>query len=1141
MGLGKYLFSITLICLSLLSKVVFAQTYPEQGSPFIKIYTTHEYDGSSQVWSCVQDNRGMIYFGDCSGIIEFNGREWKRIANSNNSIVRSMAVDSLGQIYVGASNDFGYLQPNNLGNMEFVSLAQPILEQGIKFYDIWKTLATPRGIYFFTNKYIFCFHKGKIIKIPVDFKVQDAYFINNQLYLPTQKGLFRLCDSTLIQLTITDYFCLIDYSDNNSIAINNSGHLCRINLLTGENHEFKIPAQTYLENHSIYLLIRIDDSRFAIATANGEVVIMSVTGEIIQIINKEMGLLTGKIYSFFIDDTKNLWVCMSKGIAKIDINYPAFKFGEQQNVPGNIQSSCYFNGIRYIGTLDGIYYLPKFDIDKMSSIHQFIKIEGETNECWDFKVLNNQLYAVCRSGVWLISGTNARNIFRIDEKFSAHCISTNPKFPDVLFVGMRGKLNAIKLNKSLKANAIRVIETYDFPEVTEKIRRITADKYGNLWLNTQYDGIYFVRFFNGDLRNYRVTLLGKANGLPNLDGTKTYIVDNEIAVTTNFGILKPEFSENNPTADSLIKFGYSTIFGDRIKDATSYIAKVSENKYLIIGNTVYYASVNGKQVTFDTCGFSRLNNEHIVSKAFVNTDSSISFCSTDAYVYYNTKIERDFKTPFKALITNVEIGRDSTIFNGTFYNYIDSTKVTSLFQTAEFVLTIEYRLNAVTIHFSGLFYEEPEATEFQYQLIGFDKNWSKRSNENRAAYTNLREGKYTFMVKAVNIYGAESSVAEYSFIISTPWYRSWWAILIYILFSVAIIYLAMMIYNRRLKRQKEYLELIVEERTGEIIEQARELKIINQKLVEMDKFKKGVTSMIVHDLKNPINSIINSSENHTETQLKRIKQTGRQMLNMVLNILDVDKYEDTEIVLNLEPKRLFDLVSKAIGQVLFLSNEKNISILNLIDSELAIRADAEMAERVFVNILTNAIKFTPNNGQIIIDAEPYEQKGIDQFIKIAVTDNGMGIAADKINLVFQKFGQVIAKNSGSVRSTGLGLAYCKMVVEAHGGTIHVESEPGKGSKFWFTLPGFNDVKATDQPNVSIQTELQKLVELSEANRELIKKQLNELQQTEFYKISDLTLILNKIDDSTNIEIKEWKEALINAIDSGNELLYKKLL
>jgi signal transduction histidine kinase len=1131
----KTCFLLVFICLFFIADDVFSQTIPLQGSPFINSYTSAEINGGPQIWGWAQDNRGMVYVGDISGVIEFNGREWRRIETANNSIVRNMAVDSLGCVYVGCSDDFGMLQPNSRGQMEYKSIAQPIIDQNIKFLDIWKVFASSHGIYFCSNKYVFRYHKNKLTTIPVDFYVQDAYLVNDLLYLPTKKGMCLLNDTLLTPVTEKIFFLMTPKIGDETIAIDGTnGEPGTFNLQTKGFSKFGTPINKYLKNNGISSIHQIDDNKFVLVTGNNDLIVVSGTGKLLQIINKGNGLISGVVNSIFVDRDKNLWVCMSKGVAKIDMNYPATKFGEAQNVTSNVQTSCLFNGKRYIATLDGIYYLSDYNPEEPDRGSHFIKIDNIDGECWNFNVLNNRLYAVCSSGIWMIDGEKARNIYRIDAPQKAHCFCVNPLFPNTFFVGLRGKLEAIRLSNGSKASSINVIEKFDFPEVTEKIRRITVDKDGNLWLNTQFDGVYFVRFMGGDIRNYKVALLGEQNGLPDLGGTRTYLVNNEINITTGHGILAPKFPAGEGAPDSLIRFEYSTIFGDTIADQVGYIAPVAANKYIVAGNGMHYATVDGSKQLFDSCGFNRLGCA--VASFNVNADSLVSISATEGLYYYNTKNHRDFKKTFNTIISKVEINNDSLLFGGCFYSWNDSVQVASLTQTTEFIPTIEYKFNSLTFHFAGLFYEDPDATEFQHQLVGFDKTWSNWSNDNKAVYTNLREGKYTFRVKAQNVYDAQSNVDEYHFTISAPWYRSWWAISIYILLSIAVIYLAMWLYARRLKLQKEYLELVVEERTGEIIEQARELKTINEKLVEMDKFKQGITSMIVHDLKNPINAIINSSDKQPETQLERIKQTGRQMLNLVLNILDVSKYEEAKIELTIANRNLHNISSKAIEQVHFLSTEKNITLSNLIKPELGIRADAEMIERVFVNILTNAIKYTPNNGLIVLKADAQSEDG---FLKISITDNGIGIPADKTHLVFQRFGQVVAKNSGSVRSTGLGLTYCKMVIEAHGGNIGVESEQEKGSTFWFTLPASSNVEVLKQQAPMEKTIRQ--IELSEANRALIKEQLDKLQETEFYKITELFTILEKIDDTGNQEIRTWKQALTNAIDSGNELLYKKLL
>jgi len=154
-----------------------------------------------------------------------------------------------------------------------------------------------------------------------------------------------------------------------------------------------------------------------------------------------------------------------------------------------------------------------------------------------------------------------------------------------------------------------------------------------------------------------------------------------------------------------------------------------------------------------------------------------------------------------------------------------------------------------------------------------------------------------------------------------------------------------------------------------------------------------------------------------------------------------------------------------------LIKQKNLSLNIQVDPSIIIKADQEIIVRVFVNMLTNAIKYTPNGGNISIKSvdifnnqeDVFSSENIDQKIKdnfslnlpfclFSVTDTGQGIPKDKQHLVFEKFGQVKSCDKDKFHTTGLGLTFCRLAIEAHGGKIGVESKNGEGSKFWFTLP-----------------------------------------------------------------------------------------
>lgn len=332
--------------------------------------------------------------------------------------------------------------------------------------------------------------------------------------------------------------------------------------------------------------------------------------------------------------------------------------------------------------------------------------------------------------------------------------------------------------------------------------------------------------------------------------------------------------------------------------------------------------------------------------------------------------------------------------------------------------------------------------------------------------------------------------------------------------------------NRLLTRKNEEIN----QQKISIERQAEELHDMNEHLKKLDSFKESLTGMIVHDLKNPLNTLLNTS------QIDRVKLLANKMLLMVMNILDIQKFEDAALELDLKQESLNFIVDTAIDQVILSATEKNIEIINNTQKTSTVKIDADIIERVYVNLLTNAIKYTPVNGSVLINARSSD----NEFIRVEVSDTGQGIPNDKKHLVFEKFKQVDAKKLGEIRSSGLGLSFCKLAIEAHGGTIGVESEMGEGATFWFTLKGSDSSKPeeiADQKTIKIKNN-----EISASTYLVLKPFITSLQKIKYYEITELRKVLAQIDDSMlNSEIVEWKEKLTNAISSGNKLLYEELI
>ncbi len=343
-------------------------------------------------------------------------------------------------------------------------------------------------------------------------------------------------------------------------------------------------------------------------------------------------------------------------------------------------------------------------------------------------------------------------------------------------------------------------------------------------------------------------------------------------------------------------------------------------------------------------------------------------------------------------------------------------------------------------------------------------------------------------------------------------------------------------FESNLKIDKQNIEVIhknkeIKLQSDKLTEKKIDLLVLNREIRKTAKLREGLTNMIVHDLKNPISSIINLTEN------KEITYFAKEILTMVENILDVQKYEGIMMPLNIRDYSLKDITDSAIKQIEVFAEHKNIKIENKVLKKHFIKVDEDIIRRVFVNLLSNAIKFTPANGFINIDFEIIS-KEIDSIL-IKVTDSGIGIRKDKINIIFNKFKQVMAKKTGMARSTGLGLTFCKMAIEAHDSEIVVASVPGKFTTFSFPFKLSEKTNYNNKKENKIAFELN--TKLNKDDKLYLNEFFEELKELDVYEIGKLRKITIQINENSSIGIQQWKDELEKSIYNCNQELYTDIV
>jgi signal transduction histidine kinase len=244
------------------------------------------------------------------------------------------------------------------------------------------------------------------------------------------------------------------------------------------------------------------------------------------------------------------------------------------------------------------------------------------------------------------------------------------------------------------------------------------------------------------------------------------------------------------------------------------------------------------------------------------------------------------------------------------------------------------------------------------------------------------------------------------------------------------------------------------------------------RLRKLEQQRDELAHMIVHDLRSPLSANLAGIEmvemlgpltKEQRDCLQIATRSGQSLLGLINDLLDISKMESGALQLDLTTVDARVASAMAIEQVTPLLNDKNLQLEIDFPPDLPfIRADETKLQRVFVNLLANAVKFTPRGGKISIVAKCTTAKratsGCEnaarkkEDVTFSICDTGEGISPAAAGVIFEKFGQAQDRKAGRQNSTGLGLTFCKLAVEAHGGTIWVESTPGSGSVFSFTIP-----------------------------------------------------------------------------------------
>lgn len=833
------------------------------GLPFIRNFTPVEYRAGIQNWYIAQDKRGVIFIANNYGLLEYDGSEWETYRVSNGSKMRSLAHDTDGRIYVGCQGDFGYFFPNEQGKLTYTSLADSLPNNYRNFDETWSVFIDEGRIYFCTFTRIYVYNNGAFTIIEASNPLELSFYVNRQLFVLVKNlGLTTLAGNELKLLPSGDFFAKSSVSsilplskDRLLISTFQDG------LFEWDDHtlkEWNPSLQKTFKESIVNCMLLLHNGNLAVGTQNNGLFILSREGEVLMQLTNGKGLQNRTILSLYEDELGNLWIGQNNGIAYVELGSPFSHINEESGLPGTGYAAYLQQNKLYLGTNNGLYVK---DVRQRMAPGKLV--EGTRGQVYHIGSYGGELLIGHHTGAYRIEGERAVNL---SEEPGAWIYASLPNTRQPLLIG--GTYNGLQ---TFEKNNGKWRHKEKLSGFIESSRVMEFDKTNELWVTHGYKGAYKISIEGDSLRN--VAYYGVDKGFPSNNLINVFNLRNELIFTTERGLYR-----YNEASDA---FAPDPLF-TKLLGAEAQIWVMKEDAF---GNIYFVGRQHSGVLKRNTQGdytleantFNRiqtflnddLENLHILS------NNEVLFGAKEGFIHYAPEKDIRKAENFQTLLRRVSIVNgqgDSTIFYG---NYTHNGKVVTQ-QASNESVELLYEQNALHFRFSATSYEGGEI-QYQCYLENFEKDWPGWSHLTQKEYTNLKEGRYVFHVRARNIAGDISAQTTYTFYIHPPWYRSIWAIAAYIVFIVALLLSVFFFIDRKYQRAqhmmrlKQKKELIRKENEIEKMAQQSQEEISrlqNEKLEsELMHINKELGTSTFHLLNK--NEFISGIKNHLNSILKK--------------------------------------------------------------------------------------------------------------------------------------------------------------------------------------------------------------------------------------------------------------------------------
>lgn len=913
-NLMKYIFLLFLTFLPFISI--------SANKPHVINLSKNMYRADNKNWSIAQDEKGIMYFGNDIGLLEFDGVEWKLNRIPNSLIARSVAVLSHQTIFTGSYEEFGRWDRDISGKLVYTSLSDQLDKALFKNDDFWKIWIAEDCVYFQSFSSIYMYDYKTVKHVPFNGGFLLLSKVRNEFLVQQMFGaLYRLKGTTLTKIegseifTNTDVRVILPYStDKYLIGTSTKG----MYIYDGKTFkQWNSAISSTLSSAELNCGILSSKGVYFFGTILDGIYQVDERGNVLDHLSTINTLQNNTVLSLYEDNIGNVWAALDKGISYIQHIENMDCYIDKGGKTGAVYGGALWNDKLFVATNQGVFYIAAEDLRKPEALSNMKLINGTQGQVWTLKVVNGKLYCCHNKGLKLINSN-----LLVSDVFDIHTgvyniMESKYKEKDLLF---------LSTYQSLKIVDPATNKVYVPKQISEPIINADIDHIGNIWLEHANRGIYRCKL-GDDLSGFETF---SYYGGSNKDGfpykMKMFKVGGRIVLLGN-----NEFYTYDDISNKIVS---NTILNDCFKNVKNLkqIVHIRGNLFWALTDaSIYKFSYDGYEASILESynlgmNLSLVNAYENVS---ILNDSLSLVCLDNGFMIYNKEhvVKKDLQNKLPLPYLRM-LGTTNGYGDYEYKNLVQLAKISYNYNTVTFGFSAE---NAFSSNFS-----------FQYMLQGVDNDWSLPQKVNGAQYARLPEGKYVFMVRTVDNLGHYSESISYEFEILPPWYQTIWAYMFYILAFFFVMYIIWMLIlrryrnlhlqkirhreTRRLKMLAGELQQEVEQKSAELLTQTSFIIQKNELILRVkdiidDFYSKNRNNALI-PLSQKINALLNSNMN-TEDDWKTFllkfeeKHTGffRKMKTLYPQLTNNDLRLCACLKLNLETKEIASLMNLSIRAV----------------------------------------------------------------------------------------------------------------------------------------------------------------------------------------------------------------------------------